>query len=387
MHFDGRSNPRRFLALDGIRGIAALLIVFMHITWTNHFNHIQLVRHGYIAVDIFFILSGFVIYSSYSQKIAKSNDVAHFICLRFFRVYPLHFTILSAFLALELAKLSLTWSGAFHPDRTPFSDPNSIGSLIGNILLLQGLGIGTDGVWSRPGWNMPSWSISCEFVAYLLFGIAALSGLLQRRSSFAIGAVLATAGYGALFVNGNLGVTNDWGLVRCVSGFFFGMLIFELAVNGAGAKLFTQLSTSLIGALEVGLLIAIILIMTFSSDLEIFWTIPALIVAVGVLQLDCGPVAKILMSSPVQFLGRISYSIYMVHFFVIIVVTIALHRIFMVHLAFDPLINDSALNLNVWIGDLLGASTIIAILAVSSVTYAFIEEPARLFGRGLSASF
>jgi peptidoglycan/LPS O-acetylase OafA/YrhL len=199
--------------------------------------------------------------------------------------------------------------------------------------------------------------------------------------------VLALAGYGALLFNGHLGVTNDWGLVRCLCGFFFGMLICALGVNGRANSLFAKLTTFVIGILEIGLFVVATLIMSFLSDPSLFWIIPVFICMVAVLQLGRGPIAAILMSPPALFLGRISYSIYMVHFFLIIVLTIVLQRLFKVSGAIDPTINDFALVVNPLIGDLLALGTVVTVLMISTITYAMIEEPSRLFGRRLAASF
>ena len=81
---ESRSNAaiktHRFIALDGLRVVAAPFIVFYHLQVSNHVTHVQLIRNGYLAVDLFFILSGFVIYSSYSSRI---NSIAPF------RIVPL----------------------------------------------------------------------------------------------------------------------------------------------------------------------------------------------------------------------------------------------------------------------------------------------------------
>src|SRR6478672_10331259 len=95
----------RLSTLDGLRGLAALLVVFYHIEWPNHLTNNNFVGNGYLAVDLFFILSGFVIFQNYAIRISSINDFRNFICLRFFRVYPLHFAILAWLSCMELLKL------------------------------------------------------------------------------------------------------------------------------------------------------------------------------------------------------------------------------------------------------------------------------------------
>jgi len=100
---DGR---QRFRALDGLRGVAALLVVLLHVEWPNHLTNNRFVQHGYIAVDLFFILSGLVISSNYLTRITTLGDAKKFLGLRLFRLYPLHLAVLVAFVGLECAKLA-----------------------------------------------------------------------------------------------------------------------------------------------------------------------------------------------------------------------------------------------------------------------------------------
>ena len=59
-----------------MRGVAAIQVVFLHSTWVNHLSHFVFVRHGYLAVDIFFILSGFVIYGNYVNNVVVFTDAS-----------------------------------------------------------------------------------------------------------------------------------------------------------------------------------------------------------------------------------------------------------------------------------------------------------------------
>ena len=65
---------RRMRALDGLRGMAAVLVVIYHADWPNQFTALNLVKNGYLAVDLFFILSGLVISENYSTKITYISD-------------------------------------------------------------------------------------------------------------------------------------------------------------------------------------------------------------------------------------------------------------------------------------------------------------------------
>ncbi len=357
------SKRERFIALDGLRGVAALVVVAHHIDWPNHLTNIAFVRNGYLAVDLFFILSGFVICSSYSTKIVSGSGALQFIWLRFFRVYPLYLAVLAAFVFVELAKLWSQKAGIIIPGQEPFTKGNSVDALVANVFLLQGFGI-----FHRLTWNGPSWSISCEFAAYLVFAFAAITGLLRRHSVIAIGALLAVMCYGTLaLARHTLDVSYDWGAVRCLAGFFLGAAIFEFTKTGLDQR--GSGPSKALGVLETALIILLGVIMTVASGAAVVLTIPVFIGLVAVLQRDTGPVARVLMSSPAQFFGRISYSIYMVQILSLVVLFDALKRVV------------PALQINQWIGDMLVIVAIVTIVALSIATYAFIEAPARQWGR------
>jgi peptidoglycan/LPS O-acetylase OafA/YrhL len=158
---------RRFQSLDGLRGIAAIMIVLFHVRWSNHLTETHFVREAYLFVDLFFILSGFIITKAYGDRIHALHQAGGFLILRFFRVYPLHIAVLSVFVFYELAKLAAIHAGL---PAQPFQQSNAGWTLLANVFLLQCLV-----VLGAPAWNVPSWSISCEAVAYVLFAAAAMA--------------------------------------------------------------------------------------------------------------------------------------------------------------------------------------------------------------------
>jgi peptidoglycan/LPS O-acetylase OafA/YrhL len=172
-------SKNRFEALDGLRGVAAVVVICFHARRPNHLTQNEFLGHGYLAVDLFFILSGFVISSSYSTTLTDFGRIRKFVCLRFFRVYPLHLAVLAAFVVIELVKLWSLRSGMLMPDHMPFANNNSVNSLVANIFLVHSLD-----VLGSLSWNSPSWSISCEFVAYILFAIGVLAIPFRNVVSF-----------------------------------------------------------------------------------------------------------------------------------------------------------------------------------------------------------
>ncbi|HLH97100.1 MAG TPA: acyltransferase [Xanthobacteraceae bacterium] len=374
-YFPSTGTSRRLLALDGLRGLAALLVVFFHIGWPNHLTTNNFVVNGYLSVDLFFIMSGFIIVRNYGAKIANTGNLANFICLRFFRVYPLHFFVLAVLVCLELAKLFMQGALPTPSEQAPFSGNTSISALIANLFLVQGLH-----VLKETSWNVPSWTISSEFAAYLVFGVLAGSGLMRRKLFFPCALVVGGLAYvGLALERGGLDITYDWGVVRCLAGFFLGATVMLPREFEKDRRL--QLPMHIAAVASV---IAIVLVMSLAHGWEVVLVIPAFVAAVGLLQTDQGPAARVLMHPFVQFLGRISYSIYMVQYVTILVLTISVKRLFKVALTTDPVTHKFIILINPWIGDALVLVSVLAIVLIAQLTYSWIESPARAFGRRLT---
>jgi len=86
--------PDYFHALDGIRGLLAIVIALYHTPWASNIAGFQLLKNGPIVVDIFFVLSGFIMFQLYSQSINNISDGMFYMKKRFARIYPLHFVTL-----------------------------------------------------------------------------------------------------------------------------------------------------------------------------------------------------------------------------------------------------------------------------------------------------
>ena len=123
--------------------------------------------HASLFVDFFFVLSGFVITHAYMTKLETRLDMYSFMLRRFGRLWLLHFTVLMAFIGLEIVKLAL--ASRIQMPVPPFGESNSTEAILPNLLLLQSMFI-----HGHPTWNIPSWSISTEFWTYL--GFAAICG-------------------------------------------------------------------------------------------------------------------------------------------------------------------------------------------------------------------
>jgi len=357
---------RRYEALDGLRGVAAVAVVAHHMfTWwspTDYryahspqglvFTHLlPSFRGAFLCVDLFFILSGFVIASAYRDRINSSADTYTFVIRRFFRVYPMHFAVL-----IVMACAAVLSFGALE-----FQDEYEASNFFSGLLFLNG--------WLRSApatWNAPSWSISCEFVAYFLFAGAAWSGCLRSRMVGRIAAALGAVGYIALVIRyGEVGVLNHAAVVRAVAGFAIGMWLQQEAQPIRTIFVFGYAEIVVAGGLIGSTLLP-------DGPLALaFIAIAAALVAF--LQSDAGPVARVLRTRMAQFLGEISYSIYIIHWPVLILTTAILRT-------------EGIVISNYWLGDLFALAMGGSIVGLAFLTYALIELPWREFGRGITVS-
>ncbi|MBV8107457.1 MAG: acyltransferase [Hyphomicrobiales bacterium] len=369
------STRRRFVALDGLRGLAALLVIFYHVGWPTHLTGNKFVGNGYLAVDVFFLLSGIVIFHNYANDVVTFERFKRFLWLRFCRVYPLHFAVLVVLVCMEFAKLAVQGMG-YSSEQLPFTNTTTYSALVANIFLVQGLH-----TLNELSWNLPSWSISCEFFAYVAFGFLTLTGVTRSVVFSVVAPVFSGAVYCALAVNfGNLDITYDWGGARCVAGFFLGSSIIFIGsfISGAVPDRVLQLA-------EVAVVVAAIALMSLATGSSVVLVIPLFIAAIALLQRDKGPIARLLRLRSIQYLGKISYSIYMVQLLTMLSVTIILKRFFKIPVLTDPRTQRITMIMNPWVGDIVLIGIILLVLLVATVTYEFIENPGRRLGRQLTA--
>jgi peptidoglycan/LPS O-acetylase OafA/YrhL len=299
-------------SLTPLRGIGALWVTVFHfgLGFPNvHASDCGFVREGYLAVDMFFVLSGFVISHVYKDSFAREcteREYCDFLKARIARIYPLHFIMLMVFLAavaLENAGISLA-GGGIGP--VTLTGEHSVAGLFANLAMLQGL-------WARGlSWNNPAWSISLEFIAYLLFPL--LFPWLWRsrpRGKAIAGLLVFVALAGLAWQTGDN--FNQWNgvpaILRCLPEFLLGVLVYIFYYQGLFARL---LASDL--ALALILAVLCVLVHGVASDLGIVLLFPWLIVAAV---RNEGLLRHLLNAAPLRWLGDVSYSLYLIHWFVL----------------------------------------------------------------------
>ncbi|MCE3289203.1 MAG: acyltransferase [Caulobacter sp.] len=366
----------RFDALDGWRGLCALWIVLYHFRAVSHVYDWLWVRTGDIAVDFFFVLSGFVIAHAYGDRLGGANARLQFLVRRFGRLYPLHIATLAIVFGLELGRYLVSLRTGAQLGRPAFSEDTSPLALGLNVLLVHAWGF-----LHNFTWNVPSWSISVEWALCLL---TALLSVLRRP--LLVAGVFATAGFLAIAWMSALPTFPFEGhsaLARGVYGFFLGVIVYHLHRRLGDTALMKT------GWLEW--LAPVILALTVVFKHEQVFVVPPLLFAalVFIFASQSGPISRLLTWRPFAFFGEISYSIYLVHYVIVLVVfggAVVLGG----RLGFDPIVergvhNASVINMpNLWIGDLASLAFLAATIGVSWCTYSLIEKPGRDWFNGLA---
>lgn len=289
-------------ALTGARGIAAWLVVLFHLRFMMEGmgGATGPLSYGYLAVDFFFVLSGFVIWLTYGDKLRESGlaSIPEFLKRRVARVWPLHLFMLAC--AIPFALL-LAMSG--RPDWTQYPPAE----LPLHFLLLQNWGF-TD----RLTWNVPAWSISCELAAYLVFPFLVMAVDWRKLPTvILLGVAVLFAGlvWAVFAATGNATLGHGimtLGVPRCLGEFALGTVVCALWLRWRDRPLIPALVAAKVGVALVAAHVSGLLPQTFAIPL-------AFAALVLLLALTSGMRGNLLESAPVHYLGEISYATYLGH--------------------------------------------------------------------------
>ena len=221
--------------LDGLRGVAALLVVFYHIfeglLFAEGGTLITTINHGYLAVDFFFILSGFVIGYAYDDRLGKTMTLGNFFKRRLIRLHPM--IIMGAVLGVIFYCLQ----GCVKWDGTHVATSMIMLALLCALFFIPatpGAGYDIRGNGEMFPLNGPSWSLFFEYIGNILYAvfIHRLSNKALTALVFLLGIGLAwfalfdVAGYGMIGVGWTLdGVNFLGGSLRMLFLFSLGMLL------------------------------------------------------------------------------------------------------------------------------------------------------------------
>lgn len=311
-----RSKPE-IKSNTALRGIGALLVMVYHLgeikTAPGEVTRfIDLGANIDLVLDMFFLLSGFImayIYAETFSKTVSGKSMGRFLWFRFARTYPVHiFALLIYLVERSFYIFSYAHLGNFlHVPVPPaifYTDPNLQNTpftLLANILLIHGVG-----VTSQLSWNYPSWTLSAEFAAYVVFPFLCLYIGRFGKIGAVIQIALCVGAYLALeAVYGDLNVPGYDGAIRCVPGFAIGVAIYTLS------SYVKELSDRQLHVAQ-GISLAVLLL-TYSYAHSQVLVMITLAVFVWLTTENRGWVSSALSWSPLHYLGLLSYSIYMTH--------------------------------------------------------------------------
>jgi peptidoglycan/LPS O-acetylase OafA/YrhL len=214
----------RYHMLDGFRGLAALLVVLYHLGVVTGQGFVP---GGYLAVDFFFALSGFVIEQAYAEPLQNRLSWTRFLQMRFVRLYPLF--AVGAFMGSAKAMAELHWAKTVHQS----ADQVVTSSLLGIALLPSITASSTAPLFPL---NVPAWSLLLELIANTAFALILVRSREKRLWMVTLGSA-ALIGVGA--ISSGRGMDFGWdagtivmGLARVGFSFTLGMLIARHATSG-----------------------------------------------------------------------------------------------------------------------------------------------------------
>lgn len=336
-HTNGLSNRLDFV--DGLRGFAAVCVVIAHACgelWPDFYTfQFTVFEPGSFGVNIFFLCSGFVI----PLSLERNGSLKRFWIQRFFRLYPLYWLSIALVLLFSYMGLAVGEPGL---------DGAQPWTLLANVTMMQ-MFLGF------PHMLGVYWTLTFEMLYYVLISVIFVLGLRKRSVAIAISFILAT-----IMVEGLLPalmhVQVPVGIMNCLATILVGTVMYRIHMRQV---------TRLVGALAIGLaalMILIVMLLMPAMKGEVttyFYLLTSTSAAYAVFGLAFAfrnrSVPRWLL-----FLGQISYSLYLLHLFVIRGI---------------PASENELVTLLVW-----SAVT----LLVSASTYRLVEEPFMRLGRRLA---
>jgi len=343
---------RHYPALDGLRGVAALAVVAYHVTLYFQLSYVP--AHAYLAVDFFFMLSGYVIAYAYDGRLSRSMSVPRFLQVRLIRLYPL------AILGVCGGTIALLVRSRLDP---ALHAGAVLQAALANAFMLPSTALLKIRPLAFPT-DSPLWSLAFEIWVNLLYAL--LFGILTRlvlTIILTVGAVLlvwAAIGHGGL--NVGFDFTDLYlGGIRVVFPFVAGVLLQRVVINRFGRSMTTKLAHAA--------LFPLILVLAgphFGGG--IYDAVAVIICFPAILCLATLAPAAALLDRTWSALGALSYPLYVLHFPMVVVASTLAHQ----HHLQGAMLYTAAIG------------TFAAAVAVSIVAYNIYDVP---FRRALTKRF
>ncbi|EKA5860750.1 acyltransferase [Vibrio alginolyticus] len=288
---------RRFEVLDSLRGLCAIAVVIFHVRLEGSITEWSFFRGSYLFVELFFVLSGFVMAHGYATR--KPVGFSPFVTARFFRIFPLHIFMLAVFVLLELGKYLAHTKGIVTFNNPPFTGMGDPSQLIPNLLLVHAWTPFT----SVGSFNYPSWSISIEFYTYLIFYVTLIIGGKRNWITW----LLLSVSMLTLLENGSSVLETK--VMQGVSSFFTGSLTYLVYMKLKGLKIGKAVGT----VIEISIFGLVILMVSGEISHSFTSLIALFSLTVFIFSFESGYLSSFLKLNPFQIAGKLSYSIYLTH--------------------------------------------------------------------------
>lgn len=311
------SKPH-YALLDGMRGVAALIVIWYHIFEAFATSPVtQRVNHGFLAVDFFYILSGFVIGYAYDDRWNKGMDIKGFFRRRLVRLHPM------VVLACILGVISFLIQGSEKWDGTAVPFSCILLAMLMQMLMLPvwpGSAAEIRGGGEMYPLNGPSWSLFFEYIGNILYAFLLRHLSVRKLAAFTVisGAGLAVFALSNIAGTGNLGV--GWtfagysfpgGMLRMMFSFSAGLLISRVFRPHTVRNAFLLCSTILV----------VLLVLPYIGDgsrpwLNILYELFCVMAVFPILVWTAvsGKISGRISASVCKFLGDISYPLYIIHY-------------------------------------------------------------------------
>lgn len=366
-----QSSIGQLRALDGYRGVLALCVAIYHTSWPSITNETAFFDQGTVIVDLFFVFSGFLMYGIYRDRIANFDQGATFMKRRLARLYPIHLFMLfvmALFAGVRLLAHEYGFAGTQAGEILPFHEGarETWYSFFVNVFMLQATGL-TDSL----SFNYPSWTISGDLFAYSFFAILMVLAPPKKFLDFIpLLAVMIGIYVFMSMQKPNMDITYDYGAIRVLAGFIagmFGAFVFGKIKSHARHDAILK-NPLLINPIEVAALMGFILFVIYMPGKLQFLVAPFAFFFVVVFAFNGGLISKFMSNGVFAYLAKISYSIYMVHIIIAIVMGMA------ADIALLPMLDKVGL-IGSWTGDVYLIPYLLIVIIASHITYHLIEIP------------
>jgi peptidoglycan/LPS O-acetylase OafA/YrhL len=297
----GQGEKRTFLTLNALRGVAALSVLAEHLRlW---FSGVTLLGHASLAVDFFFMLSGFVVAHAYEQRLRERMTFQDFAKIRAIRLYPLLILATALGACFELVRSACLQQDSGLPNLLVLA-------VLGALSLAIPQGVGPSRQFFPLNW--PAWSLFFEIAVNLIYAliVRVLSMRLLVAITLASAAALAlvSLAYGRITIGRGYHFFIG-GIPRVAFPFFAGLLLYRLYRAQKLPKI--ELHTLLVALMLFATFVAPPARGTWNAAFEVFCV---MVVFPAVLIAGCQQEPPAWLAGAARVGGELSYPIYILHF-------------------------------------------------------------------------